>query len=256
MRKARGPDRRSARRFRHLRRAVASGWASSRPSRKDATAGNGWPIFTSRRGRRLPMPAGMRLTSTSSGSAANSRCRQRPMTAAFCAPSATIPLNNKLPTPSGKIEIHSNTIAGFGYDDCPGHPAWLPSTEPPDVAPPVDADRQPAGDPAAQPARFRCLQPVAERSPAAKLSVSTPSMRRTAASPMATSSACSMIAARAWLPPPLPTTSCPACCNYPPAPGTIRSLGRQNIRSASMAIRTCSPATSAHRGWRKAAAVR
>ena len=31
---------------------------------------------------------------------------------------------------------------------------------------------------------------------------------------------------------------------------------QQNIRSASTAIRTCSPATSAHRGWRKAAAAR
>ncbi len=34
-----------------------------------------------------------------------------------------------LPTPSGKIEIASATIAGFGYSDCPGHPAWLPPGE-------------------------------------------------------------------------------------------------------------------------------
>ena len=47
------------------------------------------------------------------------------------------PVNNKLPTPSGKIEIHSKTIAGFGYDDCPPHPAWLPSTEPPDARHPL-----------------------------------------------------------------------------------------------------------------------
>ena len=47
------------------------------------------------------------------------------------------PLNNKLPTPSGKIEIYSKTIAGFGYDDCPPHPAWLPSTEPPDSRHPL-----------------------------------------------------------------------------------------------------------------------
>ena len=38
-----------------------------------------------------------------------------------------------LPTPSGKIEIASATIAGFGYDDCPGHPAWLPPTDVPDA---------------------------------------------------------------------------------------------------------------------------
>ena len=47
------------------------------------------------------------------------------------------PVNNKLPTPSGKIEIHSKAIAGFGYDDCPPHPAWLPSTEPPDSRHPL-----------------------------------------------------------------------------------------------------------------------
>ncbi|MBK19431.1 MAG: Asp-tRNA(Asn)/Glu-tRNA(Gln) amidotransferase GatCAB subunit C [Rhodospirillaceae bacterium] len=34
-----------------------------------------------------------------------------------------------LKTPSGKIEIFSETIDGFGYDDCPGHPVWLEPTE-------------------------------------------------------------------------------------------------------------------------------
>jgi biotin/methionine sulfoxide reductase len=34
-----------------------------------------------------------------------------------------------LKTPSGKIEIFSETIDGFGYDDCPGHPAWLEPVE-------------------------------------------------------------------------------------------------------------------------------
>ena len=36
----------------------------------------------------------------------------------------TDPEANPLPTPSGKIEIFSETIDGFGYDDCPGHPVW------------------------------------------------------------------------------------------------------------------------------------
>jgi biotin/methionine sulfoxide reductase len=36
-----------------------------------------------------------------------------------------------LQTPSGRIEITSGTIAGFGYPDCPGHPAWLPAGEEP-----------------------------------------------------------------------------------------------------------------------------
>jgi biotin/methionine sulfoxide reductase len=35
------------------------------------------------------------------------------------------PQGNPLQTPSGKIEILSETIAGFGYADCPGHPVWL-----------------------------------------------------------------------------------------------------------------------------------
>lgn len=34
-----------------------------------------------------------------------------------------------LATSSGRIEIFSATIDGFGYDDCPGHPVWLPPRE-------------------------------------------------------------------------------------------------------------------------------
>jgi biotin/methionine sulfoxide reductase len=39
------------------------------------------------------------------------------------------PQTNRLPTPSGKIEIFSATIASFGYDDCAGHPAWYEPAE-------------------------------------------------------------------------------------------------------------------------------
>lgn len=39
------------------------------------------------------------------------------------------PVAHPLPTPSGRIEIFSETIAGFGYDDCPGHPAWIEPAE-------------------------------------------------------------------------------------------------------------------------------
>ena len=42
-----------------------------------------------------------------------------------------------LPTPSGKIEIFSETIAGFHYDDCPGHPVWLAPTESVDTRHPL-----------------------------------------------------------------------------------------------------------------------
>ena len=39
------------------------------------------------------------------------------------------PAANPLKTPSGLIEIFSQTIDGFGYDDCPGHPTWLEPVE-------------------------------------------------------------------------------------------------------------------------------
>ncbi|WP_424812403.1 molybdopterin guanine dinucleotide-containing S/N-oxide reductase [Roseococcus sp. YIM B11640] len=40
------------------------------------------------------------------------------------------PEAHPLHTESGRIQVYSPTIAGFGYADCPGHPAWL---EPVDV---------------------------------------------------------------------------------------------------------------------------
>ena len=39
------------------------------------------------------------------------------------------PAGAPLKTPSGRIEIFSQTIDGFGYDDCPGHPAWIEPAE-------------------------------------------------------------------------------------------------------------------------------
>ena len=39
------------------------------------------------------------------------------------------PKNCALGTPSGKIELFSKTVDSFGYDDCPGHPAWLEPNE-------------------------------------------------------------------------------------------------------------------------------
>jgi biotin/methionine sulfoxide reductase len=45
--------------------------------------------------------------------------------AGFARDPAAAPLN----TPSGRIELFSETIAGFGYDDCPGHAVWFAPTE-------------------------------------------------------------------------------------------------------------------------------
>ena len=43
----------------------------------------------------------------------------------------------RLPTPSGKIEIFSETIASFDEADCPGHPAWLAPVQAPAPSTPL-----------------------------------------------------------------------------------------------------------------------
>jgi biotin/methionine sulfoxide reductase len=39
------------------------------------------------------------------------------------------PERHPLKTPSGRIEIVSDAVAGFDYADCPAHPTWIPPTE-------------------------------------------------------------------------------------------------------------------------------
>jgi len=39
------------------------------------------------------------------------------------------PATAPLPTPSGRIELFSDRIAGFGYADCAGHPKWFEPVE-------------------------------------------------------------------------------------------------------------------------------
>jgi biotin/methionine sulfoxide reductase len=39
------------------------------------------------------------------------------------------PEQHRLRTPSGRIELYSERIAAFGYDDCPPHPAWIEPAE-------------------------------------------------------------------------------------------------------------------------------
>lgn len=43
------------------------------------------------------------------------------------------PLTHALGTPSGRIELFSEEIASYGYDDAPGYPAWRPHLRAPDV---------------------------------------------------------------------------------------------------------------------------
>jgi len=42
---------------------------------------------------------------------------------------AADPLANPLATPSGKVELFSATIEGFGYAEVPGHPVWMAPAE-------------------------------------------------------------------------------------------------------------------------------
>ena len=51
--------------------------------------------------------------------------REPVMLAGFRADPAAHPLR----TPSGKLEIFSEKIASFGYDDCPGHATWMEPIE-------------------------------------------------------------------------------------------------------------------------------
>jgi biotin/methionine sulfoxide reductase len=55
------------------------------------------------------------------------------------------PSASPLPTPSGRIEIFSDVIDGFGYDDCGGHPQWYPA--------------RPEADRARYPLHLVCNQP-------------------------------------------------------------------------------------------------
>ncbi|GAB2711390.1 molybdopterin guanine dinucleotide-containing S/N-oxide reductase [Nocardia thraciensis] len=50
------------------------------------------------------------------------------------------PRAHPLTTPTGRIEIFSETIDGYGYADCPGHPVWL---EPEEWLGGPEADRHP-----------------------------------------------------------------------------------------------------------------
>jgi len=56
---------------------------------------------------------------------ATGKTRDPVMLAAFRAD----PEAHRLKTRSGKIEIFSETIASFGYDDCPGHATWIEPIE-------------------------------------------------------------------------------------------------------------------------------
>ena len=109
------------------------------------------------------------------------------------------PDKRKLPTPTGKVEIVSATIAAFGYDDCPGHPTWLPPVEGAGSshhgAIQAASGRQSAGHASAQPTGFRRHQPGLEGQRAGAGADATRRTPQREGSPTATLCGCSIIAA-------------------------------------------------------------
>jgi biotin/methionine sulfoxide reductase len=54
---------------------------------------------------------------------------ERPLPGPYLSEFRADPVAHKLATPSGKIEIFSETIASFGYAETPGHPIWQEPAE-------------------------------------------------------------------------------------------------------------------------------
>ena len=71
--------------------------------------------------------AGFRSSSGATGLARNPAAERGSRAASPS--SAPIPRRIASTTPSGRIELYSERIAGFGYDDCPPHPAWIEPAE-------------------------------------------------------------------------------------------------------------------------------
>ena len=151
------------------------------------------------------------------------------------------PDKHKLRTPSGRIELYSEKIAGFGYDDCPPHPTWI---EPWEWLGGQDAKTYPLHLISSQPrdrlhSQMDCGPVSAGGKVAGREAIrSIRRMRRRAASPTATWCACTTRAARASPARSSATRSAPAWCSCPAAPGTIRPTASER-RSACTASRTC-----------------
>ncbi len=58
---------------------------------------------------------------------------QRPDDGGYLRAFRNDPQAHPLPTQSGRLEIHSDTIANFNEPDCPGHPTWLGQPYPADA---------------------------------------------------------------------------------------------------------------------------
>ena len=133
---------RSARRLRDLSPGWPSAWVWAMPFNRRGAMPTAWDRPSLQPGSTgARRPAGISvppLTETSQrernlGQARHrhpARNRPKPILRRFRAD----PEGAALKTPSGRIEIFSERIDGFGYDDCPGHPVWLPPAEWPGAA--------------------------------------------------------------------------------------------------------------------------
>ena len=117
---------------------------------------------------------------------------------------------------------------------------------------PAPPHRQPAVVAPARPARRRRAQPGHRRWRAASRSASIPTTPRPAASPTATSCACSTTAARASPAPSSPTTCGRRSCNLSTGAWFDPVDPSTPDRRARTATRTCSPPTGARRAWPRA----
>ena len=149
------------------------------------------------------------------------------------------PKANPLPTPSGRIEIFSETVAGFGYDDCPGHPVWL---EPAEWLGAEHAEQYPLHLISNQPStRLHSQYDLGSVSIANKVQGHEPlsSIRTTPlfeALRMGISCACSTNEAHAWPVSESPTTSVPGVVVLPTGawydpetPGGLERHGNPNV---------------------------
>ena len=199
---ARRPGRRGPGRLRDLRRASPSAWGPGEAFTEGRSAGDWlrWLYTVARQRaaeRDIDMPEFAEFWAEGVF-----RLPPRADPEILMAGFRADPAGAALRTPSGRIEIFSETIASFGYDDCPGHPAWLEPAEwlgsPLAARYPLAPGLEPAGRQAAQPARPRApLRGGPDRRPGG---AAPPPRRRGGARHRrrATWCGCSTTAAPAW----------------------------------------------------------
>ena len=143
------------------------------------------------------------------------------------------PVLNPLPTPSGRIELYSTTIASFGYADCPPHPTFF---EP----------KEWLGSVGLYPLHLISNQPPGRLHSQLDHGV-TSTDRKIDGREQMTRPGCITTGVRVMSGSKCPTPSGPALSNYPPAPGTTPSIRPNQALRAGTAIRMCSPATKGPR---------